>query len=132
MVDQISSGSSSSLHRLGNELNGATGAREANAVLSADVAETNAKAAGGTNYSDSASISDEALRRLDRDREVLKFGRQAVRQSQSHNAEKVAYFKDMLDSGRINDYLRSVDTDHLVNELLSGPAGGYLRQALKG
>lgn len=76
---------------------------------------------------DKASISDEARNLYLKETVVRPFVQKAMTMDEPHDADKVAYFKDLLDSGRINDYLRTLNTDTLAGELLSGPAGAFLR-----
>ncbi len=81
---------------------------------------------------DEASISDHALAKFEAEKEVLQFARLAQRLPQEHDADKVGYFKGMLESGRINDYFRSLDNEKLAEEILQGPAGDYLKAAAAG
>ena len=98
-----------------------------------DVQKTNADSARETQsvaslkFGDSASISDEAKAAWERDKEVLKFSRLAQRIQNTVDLDKVAQMKNMIDSGRINDYLRSLNTDALADSLLNSPSGAFLR-----
>lgn len=76
---------------------------------------------------DEASISDEAKKAYEQDKEVMRFSRLAQRIKEPVNTEKVAHIKNMLDSGRINDYLRSLNTDALAQSILNSPSGAFLR-----
>ncbi len=76
---------------------------------------------------DNATISDEAKKAYERDREILQFSRLAQRVKESYDAEKVGRLKDMVDSGRINEYLRNLNTSELADSILDGPAGAFLR-----
>jgi hypothetical protein len=83
---------------------------------------------------DNATVSSEARARYEQDREVLRFTRLAQRADDTSQApdkaaraEKIVQLKNMLDSGRINDYLRTVDTKTLVNDILNSPTGTFLR-----
>ena len=49
---------------------------------------------------DKATISDEAIKAYEQEKEILKFSRLAQR-VQDYDAEKVARMKDLVDSGRI-------------------------------
>lgn len=74
-----------------------------------------------------ASISPEARQRLEAEREVMKFTRMALMEKEPPSNPRVAELRDMLDNGRINDYLRSINTDEMVDAILSGPAAASLR-----
>ena len=76
---------------------------------------------------DEATISDEARKAYEGEKEILRFSRLAQRIKEPFNADKVGQMKDLLDSGRINDYLRSLNTDALADSLLSSPSGAFLR-----
>ena len=76
---------------------------------------------------DQASISDEAKKAYESEKETLRFSRLAQRVKAPFNAEKVAQLKNMVDSGRINDYLRSLNTDALADSILNSPSGAFLR-----
>ena len=76
---------------------------------------------------DSATISDEAKRAYESEKETIRFSRLAQRVKEPFDNDKVAYFKNMLDSGRINDYLRSVNTDELAGSMLKSAGGAFLR-----
>lgn len=76
---------------------------------------------------DEATISDEAKRAYESEKETIRFSRLAQRVKEPYDADKVALFKDMLDSGRINDYLRSINTDDLADNILKSASGAFLR-----
>lgn len=76
---------------------------------------------------DKASISDEAKLAYERDKEVLKFSRLAQRVRNDVDLDKVSQMKNLIDSGRINDYLRSLNTEALADSILNGPGGSFLR-----
>jgi hypothetical protein len=76
---------------------------------------------------DNATISPEAMQAYEQEKEILKFSRLAMRVQDSYDAAKVSRFKDLLDSGRINDYLRNLNTDLLSDSILNSPSGAFLR-----
>ena len=73
---------------------------------------------------DEASISSGAHLRL----EAEKFGRLAQRVEEPVNHEKVTRLKELVNSGRINEYLRTINTDELAQKILEGPTGAFLKQ----
>jgi hypothetical protein len=100
----------------------------------ADNASGVADASATISLEDNATVSPEARARYEQDREVLRFARLAQRADTTSQApdkaartEKIVQLKNMLDSGRINDYLRTVDTTTLVNDILNSPTGTFLR-----
>ncbi len=76
---------------------------------------------------DQATISDEARKAYESEKEILRFSRLAQRIREPFDADKVSHFKNLLDSGRINDYLRSLNTDELAASLLGSPSAAFLR-----
>ncbi|MEB3287949.1 MAG: flagellar biosynthesis anti-sigma factor FlgM [Vampirovibrionales bacterium] len=76
---------------------------------------------------DKASISSEAVSAWEQEKEMLKFSRLAQRETPEVDYEKVSRIKNLVDSGRINDYLSTVDTNALVESMLNSPAGAFLR-----
>lgn len=76
---------------------------------------------------DEATISDEAKKAYEGEKEILRFSRLAQRIKEPFNSEKVAQMKNLLDTGRINEYLRSLNTDALADSLLNSPSGAFLR-----
>jgi hypothetical protein len=76
---------------------------------------------------DEATISDEAKNAYEKEKEVMRFSRLAQRIKAPFDSEKVANIKNMLDSGRINEYLRSINTEDLAQSLLSAPGNAFLR-----
>lgn len=75
---------------------------------------------------DKADISDEALAKLNAERELMHFSQLAQRLDEPFNSEKVSYFKAMLDSGRINDYLRGLSNGELADSILANHSSGAL------
>lgn len=82
---------------------------------------------GSLKLLDEATISDEAKKAYESEKEVLRFSRLAQRIKEPYNSDKVAQMKNLVDNGRINDYLRSINTDELANSLLNSPSGAFLR-----
>lgn len=78
-------------------------------------------------FGEKVDISNEALDRLATERQAFQYASLAVRQEEPFDSDKVAQFKTMLDSGRINDYLRSVGDDALADSLLKSPIGSLLK-----
>ncbi len=76
---------------------------------------------------DEATISDEAKKAYESEKEVLRFSRLAQRVKEPYDAGKVAQMKNLVDSGRINEYLRSINTDDLAESMLNSPSGAFLR-----
>jgi hypothetical protein len=75
---------------------------------------------------DEATISDEAKNAYEKDKEVMRFSRLAQRIKAPFDSEKVASIKNMLDSGRINEYLRTINTEDLAQSLLNAPGSAFL------
>lgn len=76
---------------------------------------------------DQATISDEAKTAYEKEKEVMRFSRLAQRIKEPVDSEKVGNIKNMLDNGRINEYLRSINTDALAQSILDSPSGAFLR-----
>ncbi len=76
---------------------------------------------------DQATISDEAKLAYEKEKEVLRYSRLAQRIKEPFDADKVSNIKNMLDNGRINEYLRSINTDELAQSILDSPSGASLR-----
>lgn len=97
------------------------------------VEKTNADAARNTsNLSslkslDEATISDAARKAYEAEKDVLRFSRLAQRIQESFDQDKVSQLKNMVDSGRINDYLRSLNTDNLADSILKSSSAAFLR-----
>jgi hypothetical protein len=85
--------------------------------------------AAGVNLVDEAAISDEARETYAAEKETIRFSRMVQRGKESVDLDKVARFKELLDNGRINEYLRSLNTDALAESLLSSSSGAFLKQA---
>ena len=82
-----------------------------------------------TNLLDEAAISDEARQAYEVEKEAIRFSRMAQRGKETIDTDKVTHFKDLLDNGRINDYLRSLNTEALADSLLSSSSGPFLKNA---
>jgi hypothetical protein len=97
------------------------------------VEKTNVESANETNGAsvvkllDQATISDEAKTAYEKEKEVMRFSRLAQRIKEPVDSEKVGTIKNMLDNGRINEYLRSINTDALAQSILDSPSGAFLR-----
>ena len=76
---------------------------------------------------DQATISDEAKKAYESEKDTLRLSRLAQRVKEPYDADKVARMKDMLDSGRINDYLRSLNTEQIAQSILDSSSGAFLR-----
>lgn len=76
---------------------------------------------------DQADISDEALARLESERELMKYARIANRNEESGESGKAGYFKALFESGRIGDYLNNLSNEELADDILSNPLGAALR-----
>lgn len=85
------------------------------------------KGSGLLKLLDEATISDEAKSAYEKEKEVMRFSRLAQRIKAPFDSDKVANIKNMLDSGRINEYLRSINTDDLAQSLLNSPSSAFLR-----
>jgi hypothetical protein len=78
-------------------------------------------------FEDSANISDLAKRLAERDIEAKEFTKLALGEpEQSSKSEFTSHLKNLLDSGRISEYLRTVNTDSIVNSLLKSGAGKFV------
>jgi hypothetical protein len=85
--------------------------------------------AAGVSLVDEAAISDEARETYAAEKETIRFSRMVQRGKESVDLDKVARFRELLDNGRINEYLRSLNTDALAESLLSSSSGAFLKQA---
>lgn len=74
---------------------------------------------------DSADVSA-AKAKYEAEREVRELATKAFRAPEEFDAGKVGYFKTMLDSGKISDYLRNLSGDALANDLLNSPIAAAL------
>jgi predicted lipid-binding transport protein (Tim44 family) len=76
---------------------------------------------------DGVQISMEARNRLESEKDVLRFSRLAQRVQEDFDHEKVNRIKNLLNSGRINEYLRGINTEEMADKILDSPFGNYLR-----
>ncbi|HEY9746965.1 MAG TPA: hypothetical protein V6C99_12195 [Oculatellaceae cyanobacterium] len=76
---------------------------------------------------DQANISDEAKKAYESEKEVLRFSRLAQRIKESSDTAKISHLKNLVDSGRINEYLRGLNTEALAENILNSPSGAFLR-----
>jgi predicted lipid-binding transport protein (Tim44 family) len=86
-----------------------------------------ASGAGTLQLVDQATISDAAKKAYESEKDVMRLSRLAQRVKEPYDADKVAHLKNMVDSGRINDYLRSLNTDELAQSILNSPSGAAFR-----
>jgi hypothetical protein len=74
-----------------------------------------------------ASISPEALTKLNAEREAVKFGRTAARITDAgEQPDLVRTLKAQFESGKIEDYLSQLDSSDLANSLINSPVAGFL------
>lgn len=71
---------------------------------------------------DVTDISENALLKALKEQSVGRFSRQAARLPQSYNAEKVAYFRSLVDQGQTAVYLSQVDWGTVAGAMQQGPA----------
>ena len=76
---------------------------------------------------DQINISPEARLAYEQEKDALRYSRLAQRIKSPDHADRVSQLKNMVDNGRINEYLRSVNTDRLADSLLSSPVGSFLK-----
>ncbi|MBY0405945.1 MAG: hypothetical protein K2X66_18730 [Cyanobacteria bacterium] len=125
MVDNVTANS-------GLSINDKASLLELNTRNVADVnqqaAESSASVSSLKEYSfqDNATLSDEAKNRFNQEKEVLKFSRLAQRVDDGTNPSKVSLLKDLVNSGRINDYLRGINNEDLAQKIIDSPFGSYL------
>jgi hypothetical protein len=123
MVDRISS---SHIDPLGDSsLHGVGAQQQAEKVGAGKIAKTDD--AASASLLDQASISDEARETYAAEKETLRFSRLAQREKAPVDMDKVTKFRELLDNGRINDYLRSLNTNALADSLLASSSGSFLR-----
>jgi hypothetical protein len=74
-----------------------------------------------------ATISPEALTKLNAEREAVRFGRTAARITDAgEQPERVQALKAQFEAGQIGDYLSQLDTTALSDSLLKSPVAGFL------
>ncbi len=78
-------------------------------------------------FLDNASISDAAKKAYESEKVVLQFARLAQRIPDTIDTEKVSRIKQMIDTGRLNEYFNSLNNTDLADSILNGPAGAFLR-----
>lgn len=77
---------------------------------------------------DQATVSDAAKKAYESEKEVLRFSRLAQRiKGTSDDSDRVSQLKNLVDSGRINEYLRGINTESLADSILNSPSGAFLR-----
>lgn len=77
---------------------------------------------------DGANISEEARIRYEKEKEVFRFSRLSQKVEEGAQPDRVAVLKDLVNSGRINEYLRTINNEDLAQKILEGPAGGFLKK----
>lgn len=123
MVDRISS---NPIDTLGNSsLLGVDAQQQAEKVGANKATKTDDT--DTTSQVDQASISDEARETYAAEKETLRFSRLAQREKAPVDMDKVTKFRELLDNGRINDYLRSLNTSALADSMLASSSGSFLR-----
>lgn len=104
-----------------------TQTQEAKGVKSLAQTLTEQEAPEQIGFNDNATISPEALSKALNEREALKFGRLAGRSPEAFDSQKVQQFKQLVENGKIGEYLSSLNTSSLVDSILGGPAAGFLK-----
>ena len=74
-----------------------------------------------------ASISEEALFKLQQEKDAKPYVDQARRMSDEVNMDKVQQFRQLLDAGRLGDYWRNLSDSDLAGDLLSSPVAAALK-----
>lgn len=99
------------------------------------VQETNKQSAENSNQvgslmelSDGANISEEARIRYEREKEVFKFSRLSQKVDEGTQPDRVSLLKELVNSGRINEYLRTINNEDLAQKILDSSSGGFLKQ----
>jgi len=97
------------------------------------VEKINLESAQGTNATnslqlvDQATISDEAKKAYESEKETLRFSRLAQRIKEPYDTDKVAQMKNLVANGGIKDYLDNLNTEDIAQSLLNSPSGASLR-----
>lgn len=136
MVNRVDSNHLNSLLGTGmsNPLQQNEGAEETQATKAVDRLHQEAQEKAGVADSGAAnvSISSEAKTLWKREQEALRFARLAMSQPETvdnpaERSGKIAYLQNLVDHGRTQEYLRTLNTDDLVNSMLSSPTAAFLR-----
>ena len=77
---------------------------------------------------DTSFISVAARQKYEAEREALYFAAQVPSEAATFNHDKVSQFKELMNTGRIHNYLAQLDNTVLVDKLLLSPAGAFLAQ----
>ena len=120
MVDRVSDKSLQDLNLLGTQ-------QQSQVEKVTQSNQGKSKTDSATSSFDTATISDDAINAWEQEKDVLKFSRLAQRGTAPVDYDKVNQIKNLLDSGRINQYLSTVDTNALVENLLNSPASTLLQ-----
>lgn len=126
MVDNILGSDSNSILDNSNILN-LKNQNVKDVNVAAASSEASVSALKDLGLQDGAFISPEAMERFAQEREALRFSRMAQRINVDSDPDRVSTLKDMVNSGRINEYLRSINTEDLAQKILDGPFGHYLQ-----
>jgi len=93
-------------------------AQGVNTVASPATAPKETKSTDSANDATTVTISDQARKAAESEKDIIKFSRLAQRDKTPFDSDKVATFKAMLDNGRINSYLSGLNTDKLAASML--------------
>jgi len=86
-----------------------------------------AQGANSLSLVDSATISDEAKKAYESEKDVLRLSRLAQRVKEPYNAEKVAQLRELVNNGGVDGYLNSLNTDDLAQSILNSPSGAAFK-----
>lgn len=124
MVDGISRNDNTIQEGLLNALNLQVGVEKTNKDDASD--KTSTLGALDKLFGDNATISSDARKAYESEREMLQFARLAQRIPNSVDTDKVSRMKQMIDAGKLNEYFSSLNNTELADSILKGPAGAYL------
>ncbi|MBY0451285.1 MAG: hypothetical protein K2X01_11740 [Cyanobacteria bacterium] len=128
MVDQVSGRNLSLIQDSTANLLGSKAAQteEVNRTAAQAASTAPEKIEAPLSYEDNVTISSEAKHRYEKEKEVLRFSRLAQRSPNQVDDSKVSSFRQLIEHGRINDYLRSLNTDQIAASILNSPAKAFL------
>jgi hypothetical protein len=86
-----------------------------------------AKGPGAQLLVDQATISDEAKKAYESEKEVLRLSRLAQRVKEPYDADKVARMRELVNNGGIDKYLESLNPDALAESILNSPTGAAFK-----
>ena len=119
MVDQISSQQSF------NELQAQQLQPQQQVEQTRDGANGN-KNTGNTPLGENVELSEDAIKLYEAEKEASRFAALARKSEAPFDREKVGQIKNLLDSGRINEYLNKLDYNDLADTLLNSPVQNAL------